>query len=185
MVLVVSVVSMVLVVLVVSVYLVVSIVMASKEKNKPPAKLPAKRKLESDEDPDVEELTPVKCRKNSITALEPPELARSALFFVYLRYPLIPIDCYQTHWLRHHCQCARLPIVRKYANIPTARKCTKMLTARTCIKMPTARNNPPYLPVRLLRSSETRMEILTLLLPLLYPPTKKSKRFLQDTFFIG
>ncbi len=66
-VLVISVILVVLVVSVVSVFSVVSVIIAPKGKSKPPTKLAAKCKLESNEDIDVEEVTPAKRKRNSIT----------------------------------------------------------------------------------------------------------------------
>ncbi len=85
---------MVLVVSVISVLLVISVVMTPKGKSKPPAKLPAKRKLESDKDRDVEEVTPAKRKRSFITAPEPPEPARPAFFLClpafFLCLPALP-----------------------------------------------------------------------------------------------
>lgn len=88
--LVVLVVLVVSIVSVVFVFLVISVIMAPKRKSKPPAKLAAKRKLESDKNIDIEEVTLAKRRKSFIITPESPELARPALFLHLSALPAHP-----------------------------------------------------------------------------------------------
>lgn len=101
----------------VSVFLVVFIVMAPKEKNKTSAKLAAKRKLKSDNDIDIEKVTPAKRKRSSIIASEPPEPVQPAPSLCSLALP--------THLypLSSNALAMLLSPVYKIADCQEMRKC--------------------------------------------------------------